>query len=197
LKILGLTGSFGTGKTYAASVFRSLGAVVIDADKISHYVIGKNRHAWKKIVRVFGRKILAQDGSIDRKALAGIVFSDKRKLYKLNSIVHPEVISLIRAKLEKYISGNKVIVIDAPLLVEARITGMVDRLVVVTCEKEIQIGRCRKKFRIEKEEILKRIESQVPIKKKIRLANWILDNSGTKAETKRQIKKVWREIAWK
>jgi len=196
MKILGVTGSFGTGKTFVASLFRRLGARVIDADVIAHSVIGKGSPSYRRIVKVFGRGILLADGRINRKKLGRIVFSDSRLIKTLNAITHPAVIKIIKERINKY-KDDAVIIIDAPLLVEAKLSGAVDALIVVKCSREKQIERCRKKFGIEKEEILKRIRKQIPIRRKIKMADYLIDNSGRRSETAKQVKKVWKEAAWK
>ena len=193
MKVIGLTGGFGTGKTYVASVFRSLGAKVIDADKIAHSVIRKGSGAYRKIISVFGTEILDKSGNVDRSKLAKMVFGKPSKLRRLNRIVHPEVIKSIRVKLKSF-DDKGVVVIDAPLLLEAGLASQVDKIVVVKCSKEKQIQRCGNKFRIEREEILKRIENQLPIWKKIRMADLVIDNSLTKSRTRNQIRKAWRGV---
>jgi len=195
MKIIGLTGSFGTGKTFVASIFKSLGAGVIDADKIAHDCIKKGTVAYKQVVRRFGRNILNANGSIDRTKLGKIVFNKKEDLKKLNRIVHPRVIKIIKERVGRA-DAKGAIVIDAPLLVEAGLVDMVDILVVVTCSKRKQIARCRNKFGIEKEEILKRIKNQASIEKKKKMADLIIRNSGTKSRTRQQARRAWR-LVWK
>jgi dephospho-CoA kinase len=90
-----------------------------------------------------------------------------------------------------------VVVIDAPLLVEAGLTDMVDMLVVVTCPRAAQIARCRNKFGLNKEDVLRRIRSQIPLTRKIKMADHVLDNGGSKAVTRREAKKIWRQIVWR
>ncbi|MFA6142822.1 MAG: dephospho-CoA kinase [Candidatus Omnitrophota bacterium] len=193
MKIIGLTGSFGTGKTFVASVFKSLGAVVIDADRIAHECIKKRTPVYKRILRKFGRGVLNSSGSIDRAKLGRIVFNNKDDLKSLNRIVHPEVIKIIEERI-KSTDDEKIIVIDAPLLVEAGLVGMVDMLVVVTCSKRKQIARCRSKFGIEKEEISKRIRNQVSIEKKKKMSDLIIENSGTRVQTIRQVREAWGDV---
>ena len=196
MKVIGLTGSFGTGKTFVASIFRELGARVIDADKIAHKAIRKGTPAYKRIVKLFGKKILNKDSEIKRSELGHIVFSNKALLRKLNDIVHPYVVKEIK----RYIrSAGKmdVVVVDAPLLLEAHLGGLVDKLVVVKCQKRRQIERCQEKFRLQKEEILKRIASQIPIKKKTEIADLVIENSLTRSITRKQVRKAWRGRLWK
>lgn len=195
MKVIGLTGSFGTGKTFVASVFRSLGAKVIDCDRIAHNIIRKGSGAYGKIIDVFGAGILDNSGNVNRKSLAKEVFGSSSKLRRLNKIVHPEVIKVIRVKLNSY-KGEGVVVIDAPLLIEAGLSSLVDKIIVVKCSREKQIQRCGNKFRIEREEVSKRIKNQLSIRKKIRMADSIIDNSLSKSRTRNQVRKVWRGV-WK
>ncbi|MDP3804443.1 MAG: dephospho-CoA kinase [Candidatus Omnitrophota bacterium] len=195
VKVIGLTGSFGTGKTFVASVFRSLGAKVIDCDRIAHNIIRKGSGAYGKIIDVFGAGILDNSGNVNRKSLAKEVFGSSSKLRRLNKIVHPEVIKVIRVKLNSY-KGEGVVVIDAPLLIEAGLSSLVDKIIVVKCSREKQIQRCGNKFRIEREEVSKRIKNQLSIRKKIRMADSIIDNSLSKSRTRNQVRKVWRGV-WK
>jgi len=190
MMIIGLTGSIGTGKTFVASVFRSLGAEVLDADRIAHGVIRRPTAAYRKIVRIFGPGILDSRGNIDRKKLGRIVFADRKKLRKLDRIVHPEVIRVIKKRAAGAGKGS-VVVIDAPLLVEAGLDRMVDALVVVTSSRKAQIDRCRKKSGLAESEVLKRIASQIPLKEKVRRADFIIDNNGTKTKTRKLVRSVW------
>ena len=192
MTIIGLTGSIGTGKTFVASVFRSLGAEVLDADRIAHGVIRRPTVVYRKIVRIFGPGILDSRKNIDRKKLGRIVFGDKKKLSKLNRIVHPEVIRVIKKRTAGAGKG-RVVVIDAPLLVEARLDRMVDALVVVTSSRKAQIDRCRKKSGLAESEVLKRIASQIPLKEKVRRADFIIDNNGTKTKTRKLVRSVWEQ----
>ena len=196
MKIVGLTGSFGTGKTSVASVFKSLGAKVIDADKIARSLIEKNGPERGRIVAAFGPEILAASGRINRSKLAGAVFGNKNALARLNRIVHPGVIRRIKA-IVKTSGRDAVVVIDAPLLIEAGLLNIVDKLVIVSSSKKRQIERCRKKFRIKREEVLKRIKSQMSLKKKIKMADFVVKNDSTMSAMRSRARKVWEEIVWR
>ena len=194
--IIGITGSFGTGKTFVASIFRELGAQVIDADRIAHKVIRKGRAEYKEIVKLFGRDILDKRGRIDRGKLGDIVFSDAALLKKLGKIVHPPVITYIERAIRR--AGPKdTVVIDAPLLIEAHLDKLVDKLVVVKCSKRRQVERCQKKFCMRRPEILRRIKSQMPLKRKMEMADLVIENSRTRSRTRKQVRKAWREKLWK
>ncbi len=192
-----MTGSFGTGKTFVASVFRSFGAKVVDADVIAHRVIRKGSPAHKKIVAVFGRGILGPSGGIDRRRLAALAFASPSAVAKINRIVHPEVIRVIKSGISAGADKDAVVVVDAPLLIEARLLNIVDKLVVVKSSKKRQIERCVKKFHIKQAEVLKRIRSQMSMKRKLKMADFVVKNDGTRRSTIRQVRKVWEEVVWK
>jgi len=194
MKAIGLTGSFGTGKTFVASIFKSLGAEVLDADRLAHDAIKKGAKAYKKIVTTFGRGILDKKRNIDRGRLGAIVFKDREALKTLNSIVHPEVIRIIKERITALREKRGVIVIDAPLLIEAGLEGLVDVLVVVKASGKNQIKRCLEKFCMNKADVLKRIKSQIPIERKVEMADFVIDNDGTKAETRKQVVQIWRKV---
>jgi len=197
MTVIGLTGSFGTGKTFVASIFESLGARVIDADKAAHEAIKKGTKAHGRIAAIFGKRVLDGRNDVDRKKLGKIVFADKALLKRLNGIVHPQVVKYIKGEVRKARSlALEVLVIDAPLLVEAGLAGLVDKLVVVKCSKTKQVERCEKKFCLKKREVLKRIASQIPLKRKMAMADHVIENSGTKSETRKQVRKLWEEMSW-
>ena len=195
-KIIGLTGGFGTGKSYAAGVFKSLGARVIDADKIAHGALKKTSEECRKIRTAFGPSVLDKSGNIDRKRLACAVFGDRDLLKKLNAIIHPGVVKAIKSEIRNSSKGG-VVVVDAPLLIEAGLKNIADKIVVVTCSRDEQIRRCTRKFGIDKKEVLRRIKSQMPLSRKIKMADYVINNGATRAETKKEIVKTWRRIVWK
>ncbi|MFC1805036.1 dephospho-CoA kinase [Candidatus Omnitrophota bacterium] len=188
--IIGLTGGLGSGKTTCAKVLRSLGAEVIDADRIAHEVTARGKSAYKRIVKAFGKTVLKKNRELNRAKLADLVFSRKNMLLKLNSVVHPEVIRRIEQRIS--VSRSAVLVLDAPLLIEAGLKRSVDHLVVVKAERRIQIRRLKRK--LTRTEILNRIKAQMPLKSKVRMADFVIDNSGSLAKTKEQIRKIWRQI---
>jgi dephospho-CoA kinase len=190
--ILGLTGSFGSGKTTVARILHSLGARVIDADRLAHGSLARGKPAYRKAVRVFGRDILKKDSSIDRRKLAAKVFCDRKLLSRLNRIIHPEVIRKIEEEIRN--SAKKVIVLDVPLLVEAGLKNSVDKLIVVSVSPSTQIKRAGKKTGLNRREISRRIRCQLPLAIKIRLADFVIDNNGSLSKTKKQVKQVWQYL---
>jgi len=187
--VIGVTGSFGSGKTTVARIFKSLGGRVIDADGIARSLIDSHRPIYKKIISTFGGGILAKNKKIDRVKLADIVFSNKKNLDKLNKITHPQVIRIIKNEIQKNFS--RTIIIDAPLLIEARLMYLVNCLVVVKLDRRQQINRLLKKTSLSKSQILKRIKAQLPLRQKARLADFVIDNSESRVATIRQARKIW------
>lgn len=192
--ILGLTGSFGSGKTTVARMFQSSGCNIIDADRIAHGLVKPENKIYKKIIDVFGKDILNKDGSLNRNKLAKIVFNNERPLKVLNKIIHPEVIRVIKNRIRA--SRAKVIVLDAPLLIETGLKKSVDKLIVVKINRKRQIERLIKKTSLSKTDILRRIKYQLPLQDKVRLADFVIDNSGTIGKTKRQVEQIRRQL-WK
>jgi dephospho-CoA kinase len=194
--VIGVTGSFGTGKSTVAGMFEGLGATVLDADEISHRIIGRGTEAYGKIVRQFGSEVLDEDREIDRRELAQEVFRHRNKIKLLCDIIHPRVISFIRKRIRQTqkTGGDAVVVIDAPLLIEAGAMSLVNILVVVKATIDVQIARCMKRTGLSKSEILRRIRYQMPLKKKIRMADYVVDNSGTLACTRKQVSLIWERI---
>lgn len=190
--VIGVTGSFGSGKSTVSRFLSSSGAGIIDADKIARSLLSRNNKIYKRIVSSFGVKVLDTNKQIDRQALAEAVFNNRRLLRKLNRIVHPEVIRIIKSRINDKKKG--VIILDAPLLLEAGLKKALDTLVVVAINRDNQIKRLVKKTSLKKADILKRIKSQIPLRAKARLADFIIDNNGSVSETKKQAKRILREL---
>ena len=190
--VVGVTGMFGSGKTTVSRVFRSLGAEVIDADRIAHRCVSSDRQTHKRIVRVFGEKILDRHGRISRKKLAGIAFHDRASLGRLNRILHPSIIRIIKKRIKR--TSAKIVVLDAPLLLEAGLKTIVDKLAIVTITRARQLKRLAKRDSLTKENVFRRVKFQIPQSQKVRFADFIIDNSGSLKETRRQVTEVWRRL---
>ncbi len=184
-KIVGLTGGFGTGKSTVARMFGLFGARIIDADKISHGLIKPREEACRKIIRLFGKEILTKFGIINRRKLAGIVFSDRKSLAKINKIMHPAIIRRMKQEIKS--AKEDIVVLDAPLLLETGLDRLVDTVVVVNANLDNQIKRIQKRAALSKSEIIARIKSQIPLKKKLHLADFVIDNNGTIQNTRKQV----------
>ena len=196
--IAGITGTIGTGKSTVAAMFGELGAFIIDADKLAHEVVEPGKPAWQAIIDKFGRKLLNQDQTLNRQMLADIVFKDQAKLQVLNSIVHPEVFKedqrLVNER--KAIDPDGLIIKDIPLLLEmgrdlARL--FVDKIIVVYASPDIQLKRLIARGMSEAD-ARGRINNQVPVKDKMKMADFVINNDGTLEETRVQVRTIYQAL---
>jgi dephospho-CoA kinase len=193
--ILGLTGGIATGKSTVTAMLRERGIPVIDADQIAREVVEPGKPAYEAIVRHFGRDILLADGQINRKKLGEIVFSDEAERQKLNAIVHPEVRRVMREEAEAAErNGAAIVFMDIPLLFESKLQHMVDKIVVVYAPASVQLARMIERDELDEEQAHKRLRAQWPIEQKKRLADFLIDNTGTREETERQVERLLAEL---
>lgn len=177
--LVGLTGGVATGKSTVAAMFGRCGAIVIDADQLARQVVEPGKPAWRDIVRTFGPRILLPDQTLDRQALADIVFKSPRKLRRLECIVHPRVARL-QSRLTRTIAERQpdaVVIYEVPLLFEAGVDKRVDEIIVVTADRRTQIERLARRTGLSRVEILRRIRSQMPLAQKRRRADVVLDGT--------------------
>ena len=184
---VGLTGGIATGKSTVAARMRELGIPVLNADQLAHRLMEPGQPAYNDVVREFGRGVLAADGTVDRKKLGDIVFRDSARRERLNGIVHPRVGEARKEQLKQMQAENPrgIAVIEAALLVENGYYKQLDRLIVCSCRPGQQMERLRARGLTE-EEARQRIESQLPLAEKLRVADDVVDCSGTLEETLRQ-----------
>lgn len=194
--VIGLTGGIASGKTTVATILQELGAAVLDADEVAKKIVQKGKPAYKEIIKTFGRKVLTSDGDLNRKLLGKIVFNDEEKRKKLESIIHPRVKEYFLEEIQriKEKDPQKIIVLDVPLLLESGMETLVDEVWVVAVSEELQIKRIELRDRIGRQEALKRIKAQMPLKEKLKYADRIINAEGTLEDTKRQVVSLWREI---
>ena len=159
MKIIGITGGIGAGKSTVCEEFKKYGACIIDADKISHQVTAKNGSAYAEIVESFGTDILKNDGEIDRKKLAGIVFSDQNELEKLNYITHKHIFEKMREEIAS--SNSELIILDVPLLFSADFDIKCDYKIAVVANLQERIKRVMFRDGISRDDVLKRIDAQL------------------------------------
>jgi len=156
----------------------------------------KGKGMYRRIIKEFGKDMLLKSGQIERRRLAAMVFKDRRLLDKLCAIVHPKIRSYVREYIKKTAKKPAApgVIIDAPLLVEAGMHKMVDILIVVKTSVRTQIERTRKRTGLASADIKRRIQNQIPLKRKIILADYVIDNEGTKRDTQKIVSKIWKEI---
>ncbi len=194
--IVGLTGGVGSGKTTVSKVFKKEGAYIIEADLIARDLVKPQSEVWKEIVKLFGSNILNIDGSINRVRLADEVFSSSKKRKSLNRILHPHIKEeayRIIAEIKKS-DPEAIVVFDAPLLVETGMHREMDKIIVVTSTKRQQINRVRSRDGRTDEDVRKIISSQMPIQKKLEVADFVIRNEGSIVETRRKAKEIFQEL---
>ena len=194
--LVGLTGGIATGKSLVSEILRGLGAYIIDADKIAREVVEPQKPAWLEIVEFFGKDIINKDRTINRKRLGEIVFNDPLKKRKLEEIVHPRVIEEENRMLKEYlkIKPDGIVIIDAALLIEAGSHKRVDKLIVVYSDKETQTKRLMERDGLSRTDAEKKIASQLPLDKKVKMADFVIDNSKGIEETQRQTIDIFNKL---
>jgi len=194
--IVGLTGGVASGKSVVSQVWKEEGAYLIDADRIARELVQPRTPAWKALVKAFGKEILQEDGSIHRKKLATRVFSNPVERELLNRILHPR----IKREIDRRIKGigqkgpKAIVVIDAALLVETGYYRDVDKVVVVTSTKKQQIERLRRRDQMDQEMARGIIDSQIRGEERIKVADIIIRNEGSRKKTERKAKEVFEEL---
>lgn len=192
--VIGLTGSIASGKSTVSLMFDEFNIPVIDADKLARQVVEPDEPAYEEIVETFGEDMLRKDRTIDRKKLGEVVFANKEKLNKLNKIVHPAIRKRMIEKRDAYIkAGEKCVVLDIPLLFENKLQHLVDRTVLVYVDESVQLERLMKRDHFTEDEAKQRINSQLSLKEKAKLADVIIDNNGSKHESFVQLEQLLRE----
>jgi len=200
--VIGLSGGIGSGKSTVSTMLRELGATVIDADAIVHELQAPGMPMVAELAREFGPGILDASGALDRKALGAIVFADESARLRLNQIVHPQVGAEFAKRLAAAIEAKaRLIVLDIPLLFEGRESGKgsaasrnVETTVAVWVPEAVQIERQIARDRCTREEALQRVRAQMPLDRKRELADHVIDNSGSLADTERQVRALYEKL---
>jgi dephospho-CoA kinase len=195
MKVVGLTGGIGSGKSVASRILGELGGLVIDADRVGHETYAPGMPGWEQVVAEFGRAVVAPDGTIDRKRLATIVFADADKLARLNAIVHPLIRAAIadRVAAARAAGGAPGIVIEAALLVEAKWDALVDEVWVVTARPEVIQERLIAQRGLDRAAIAARMAAQIDEAARAARADVIVDNSGSLETLRAQLTRLWRD----
>ena len=196
VQVIGLTGGIASGKSTVSRILKNAGAVIIDADRIARDVVKKGLPAYREIIDSFGDKVLAPDGEIDRGVLGDIIFNDPQQKQLLNSIVHPYVSAETNLQLKhiKKNHPNTIVILDIPLLLEAQMHKDFSEIIVVYAPEHTQIERLMQRDGISKADALARIHSQMPIEEKKDLATIVIDNSGTRENTRKQTLDIFQRF---
>lgn len=200
---VGLTGGIAAGKSVVGEMFAARGAHVIQADEISHQLMQPGEAVYEQVVACFGSEILNPDGTVNRSRLAALAFGTPEKpsrIAELNQIVHPAVIR----REEEWMARvgerdpHAIAIVEAALILEAGMAKRLDRLVVVTCRPEQRIERWARRQKVDREmarrEVARRMAAQLPNEEKIKAADYVIDNSGSLDETKRQTEEIYAKL---
>ena len=201
---VGLTGGIASGKSAAGEMFVKLGAHLIQADAVAHWLMEPGRRVYEEVVRRFGREILNPDGSINRPRLAEVAFGTAggapQRVKELNEIVHPAVIAEENEWMEDIgrRDPNAIAIVEAALILEAGAGDRFDRLIVVTCHPEQRIQRLARRLGISEDaaraEVTRRMAAQIPDEEKIKAADFVIDNSASLAATEQQVQRVFAAL---
>ena len=195
---IGLTGGIASGKSLVSSMLVDLGAHCIDADQIAHDLMAPGAPAYDEVVRSFGHEILNPDKSVNRAKVAELAFDKRRpRIYELNRILHPGVIERYESWMEdiRRRDPNAIAILEAALVLEAGLRRRFDKIIVVTCKPQQRAERWAQRFNLDPEtakaEVNRRMMAQAPDEAKIQAADYVIDNSGSVEETRKQVQKVY------
>jgi len=194
--LVGLTGGIATGKSTVSEMFRRLGGEIIDADHLARDVVAPGEPALAEIARVFGSDVLLPDGGLDRKRLGALVFADPEKRRRLEQITHPAIRERFSRRLAELDAAGfaGVVFFDAAVLIESGNYKNMDRLVVVLADEPTQRTRLMERDRLDTDDAVLRIRSQMPVAEKADLADHVIDNSGDRARTETRVRAVYTAL---
>ncbi|MGH2767402.1 MAG: dephospho-CoA kinase [Actinomycetota bacterium] len=196
--LIGLTGGLASGKSTVARMLGARGALIIDADEIAHGVLAPAGPAYRGVVETFGEGVLGPDGSVDRSALGSIVFSDRQALRDLEAITHPAIFAEISRTLDALEGQDRIVVLDAPLLVETLAAGGQDlpiqALIVVAADPEQQVRRAVAGKTMSESQARARIATQAPTAAKLVVADFVIENQDSLAELEGRVGLLWQEL---
>ncbi|HKW00605.1 MAG TPA: dephospho-CoA kinase [Vicinamibacterales bacterium] len=192
-----LTGGIATGKSYCLTRFAELGVPTVDADVLAHRAIAPGTTGFDAVITRFGRDVLHPHGEIDRARLGQIVFADERSRQDLEAIIHPAVYQAISDWLAAIEAAghSRLAIADIPLLYETGRHTDFHRVIVAACPAAVQMTRLMARNRLTEEEARLRLASQMPIEEKMRRADYVIDTSGTKADTDTRVRDVWNAMS--
>lgn len=192
--VVGLTGGIGCGKSEVRRMLANAGITVLDADTLARELSDSNVGIIKAIKEEFGEEMYDESGRLRRKALAQIVFNDRKKLEKLNGIIHPRVIRAVEREIEqRQAQGEKIVVIDAALHYEIKWNESMDLMVVVNAPLEARLVRVQQRDGVDEASVRRRMENQLPMEEKVRRADYVIQNDGDLHQLSTAVSKL---VSW-
>jgi dephospho-CoA kinase len=194
--LVGLTGGIASGKSLVRGYFEELGARTIDADQVSRDLVSPGSEAWSRILAAFGPDYLNPDGTLHRRRMAETIFTDSAKRHRLEQILHPLIGNEIAARIQRFGEEDPgaVVVVDAALLVEIGSHEDFDRLVVVYADERTRVNRLMARDHLTRHEAFQRILAQMPLEEKLELADFVIDNTGSPQDTRREAMRVYNHL---
>ena len=189
--IIGITGSIACGKSLVSNYLQEKGYTIIDADKIGHMAL-ENDEVKKQLVNKFGKSIL-KDNEVNRVTLGKLVFENNENLKELNNIIHPQIRKNISEQIQVH-KNEKLVFVDVPLLFEAKFDDLVEKIIVISLDEKIQLERLMNRNSLSKEEALQRIKSQILVREKEKLGDYVVDNSFTQENTYKQVDRILEKL---
>jgi len=193
--VLGITGSIASGKSYVSAIFKEFGVPVVSADDLARAVVEPGRPTLQALRQRFGEAIITTHGELDRARLAEIIFADHAARRDLNQIIHPAIAALAELTLQQLKNaGKRLIVYEAPLLFEAGAENRVDAVLMVSIDPELQRRRLARRDGIDNAAVTARIAAQMPQEEKVARADYVIDNSGSRAKTRAQVSALYHQL---
>jgi len=195
MKVIGLTGGIGSGKSTVSRFLAERGAVILDADEVGHEAFKPDTEIWRQVVAAFGSQILTPGGDIDRERLGEMVFGNSESLARLNQIMHPRIHEIVAAQLDDYRrQGMDVVVLEAPLLIEAGWASSVDEVWVTVASEATVLSRLEAQKGLSHQEALARIHSQLSSEERVRHADVVIDTDCDLDELRARVGELWRGL---
>ncbi len=195
MKVIGLTGGIGSGKSTVSRFLAELGAVILDVDRVGHEALKPDTEIWRQVVAAFGRQILTPAGDIDREKLGERVFGNPESLARLNRIMHPRMYEIVSAQLDDYRRQEMdVVVLEAPLLIEVGWTSSVDEVWVTAAPEATVLNRLEAQKGLSRQQALTRIHSQLSSEERIRHADVVINTDCDLEELKTRVEELWRGL---
>lgn len=195
MKLIGLTGGIASGKSTVSAILRQLGAHVIDADALAREIVKPHQPAWNEIVNSFGNGILQSDQTLDRKKLRKLVFDEPNARKQLEAITHPKIRRLAQEKIAEYAAtGAPLVVYEAPLLFETGVHLWLRPVILVACDPAVQKRRLRKRDNLNEAEIEQHLRAQMNLDEKRKLADYVIENNGTREDLESTVNRLVQTI---